>query len=111
MSKRMLRVSAVILATTTVVLTGAGVTSAFGPSAAPNTRVAAVVKQSSARAVTFKARWTVQIHPNVIRLGKAASRPYSGVQCKKELGLACYSPGQLRQAYNEWPLYKKGITG
>jgi subtilase family serine protease len=57
------------------------------------------------------APWAVVIHPDAIRIGKAASRPSTTAQCEQTLEVTCYGPGQLRQAYNLWPLYNEGITG
>ena len=53
----------------------------------------------------------VVIHPDAIHAGKASSSPYTTAQCEQKVHIACYGPGQLRQAYNVWPLYRKGITG
>jgi subtilase family serine protease len=57
------------------------------------------------------AEWAVTIRPEAIKEGKASSGPYTTAECKKALKIACYSPGQLRQAYDVWPLYRRGITG
>jgi subtilase family serine protease len=53
----------------------------------------------------------VAIHPDAIHVGKASSSPYTTSECERKAHIACYGPGQLRQAYNIWPLYRKGITG
>jgi subtilase family serine protease len=57
------------------------------------------------------APWAVVIHPDAIHIGAAASRPSTTAQCEQTLDVACYGPGQLRRAYNLWPLYDEGITG
>lgn len=53
--------------------------------------------------------------PVPLGIGMAAatglSAPLSTTQCQQQLGIVCYSPAQLRQAYNLNPLYAQGITG
>ena len=76
-------------------------TSAAGFSAAP-------MSAARARATSPSA---VVIRPEAIHVGHAFSGPVSTAVCEKKIHIACYGPGQLRQAYNVWPLYRKGITG
>jgi subtilase family serine protease len=112
MINKKLRGRSVIIATAAV-LAGAGVISVVVPGVSARTRQVAVGHESLSGpgASVLKAQWAVQIRPEVIHLGKASSSPYSDAECKKDLQIACYSPGQLRQAYDVWPLYRKGITG
>jgi subtilase family serine protease len=42
---------------------------------------------------------------------KALSTPWTTALCESELDIACYGPDQIRSAYNEAPLFNKGITG
>ena len=42
---------------------------------------------------------------------KAAEKPWTYQLCESELGIACYTPDQVRDAYNVAPLYHEGITG
>ncbi len=42
---------------------------------------------------------------------KSLSSPWTYQECESELAIACYTPDQIRQAYNLAPLYDKGITG
>jgi subtilase family serine protease len=43
--------------------------------------------------------------------GAPSASPPTTAQCEAALGIACYSPDQVRAAYNVAPLYAKGITG
>ena len=47
------------------------------------------------------------------QLPQAAARatPWTTALCESLLNIACYGPDQIRAAYNEAPLFKKGITG
>jgi subtilase family serine protease len=53
--------------------------------------------------------------PVPLGIGRAAasglSAPLSTEQCQQQLGVACFSPAQMRAAYNLNPLYERGITG
>jgi subtilase family serine protease len=54
----------------------------------------------------------IAVKPGVHMLSaKATSSPLTTQECESELGIACYSPDQVRAAYNLAPVYKKGITG
>jgi subtilase family serine protease len=37
--------------------------------------------------------------------------PFTTPQCESDFGIACYTPDQVRDAYNVAPLYRHGITG
>jgi subtilase family serine protease len=55
---------------------------------------------------------TISIKPGVHLLGaKAASSPWTTQLCESELAIACYTPDQVRAAYNTAPLYARGVTG
>jgi subtilase family serine protease len=43
--------------------------------------------------------------------GSPSASPPTTAQCEAALGIACYSPVQVRAAYNVAPLYARGITG
>jgi subtilase family serine protease len=50
--------------------------------------------------------------PGTVRLAvPQRQQPFTTAQCERAYGIACYSPGQLRAAYDLPPLYRKGITG
>jgi subtilase family serine protease len=54
----------------------------------------------------------VTVHPDAIRVGASrASGPTSTAQCESDWHVACYTPQQVRQAYNLPRLYAQGITG
>jgi subtilase family serine protease len=42
---------------------------------------------------------------------KAFAQPPTIAQCQAALGVECYGPSQIRQAYDMQPLYKAGLTG
>src|ERR1019366_2781267 len=49
--------------------------------------------------------------PEAIHIGGATSGPYTTAECKRILRISCCAQGQIRQAYNLWPLYRRGVTG
>jgi subtilase family serine protease len=52
------------------------------------------------------------LKPGIIRLaGTNRTAPATTLQCEQAYHIACYQPGQLRNAYNLPALYKKKITG
>jgi subtilase family serine protease len=54
----------------------------------------------------------VTVHPDAIRLpGAATPGPATTTDCEQAEGIACFSPDQLRAAYQLSPLYAQGITG
>jgi len=55
---------------------------------------------------------SIVVKPGIHMLdAKATQSPLTTAQCESELGIACYSPDQVRDAYNVTPLYRHGITG
>ncbi len=48
---------------------------------------------------------------HVLTQARAQSTPWTTAECQASLHIACWSPDQVRAAYNESPLFKKGITG
>ena len=54
----------------------------------------------------------IVISPGAIRLpGAARQEPLTTAQCEQADGIACYSPSQLRTAYQLPAVYARGITG
>ncbi|HEY6790764.1 MAG TPA: S53 family peptidase [Trebonia sp.] len=54
----------------------------------------------------------ISIKPGVHLLdAKAAQSPWTTQLCESELAIACYTPDQIRDAYNVAPLYHHGVTG
>jgi len=54
----------------------------------------------------------IAIKPGVHMLSaKSTSSPLTYQQCETELSIACYSPDQVRAAFNLAPVYRSGITG
>jgi subtilase family serine protease len=55
---------------------------------------------------------TIHIQPSVHGwLASANVQPPTQAQCVKMFGVPCYRPAQLQTAYNEQPLFARGITG
>jgi subtilase family serine protease len=107
MIKTRLHTTAVVLAATAAVSLGAAAVSVAASPKLPRGDESAAV----AAVVSSIPPNEVLIHPDALHVGKAASSPYTTAECQKKVHISCYGPGQLRQAYNVWPLYRKGITG
>lgn len=54
---------------------------------------------------------SIVIRPGIVYADGAASGPTSTAFCEKKYHIACYEPFQLQRAYNEGPLFDKGIDG
>jgi len=54
----------------------------------------------------------IAIRPGTVRVGDADRQgPPTTAYCEANYKIACFEPGQVRQAYDLPALYKKGITG
>lgn len=53
----------------------------------------------------------IVLTPGVIYASPASSSPPTTAQCEAAHKIACYEPFQLQNAYDEAPLFAKGITG
>jgi subtilase family serine protease len=54
----------------------------------------------------------ISVEPGIIRLPMMARQaPSTTAQCERAYKIACYEPGQIRDAYSLPALYAKGITG
>jgi subtilase family serine protease len=51
------------------------------------------------------------VKPGVMEFGTGMRGLPNTAQCKQIIGVACYWPSQLQVAYNEAPLFKRGIEG
>jgi subtilase family serine protease len=67
---------------------------------------AAAAARSAAAAV-------IGIAPGVrlIASGAKSARPYTDAECVADFGVRCLTPRQLNAAYDEGPLFSRGITG
>ena len=55
---------------------------------------------------------SVVLHPGVLQPRRARSAgPPTTAQCERAYRIACYEPGQIRQAYSLPALYRRGING
>jgi subtilase family serine protease len=105
MRRTRVRTAAVVLVTAgaisaaTAGIAAGGVSSASGRSATTLSAAGSIPPEA------------VLLHPDAIHVGGAAAGPYTTAQCKRILRISCYSPTQVRQAYDLRPLYRRGITG
>jgi subtilase family serine protease len=53
----------------------------------------------------------VRIHPGVLHVGRAESRPPTTADCEAQFQVGCYEPAQIQKAYDLQPLFSKGIDG
>ena len=88
--------TAVILAAVAAVASGAG-------TAPPGA-------QAATRAFSIPPN-AVVIRPEIVHVGSALSGPPSTSACERTLGIACYEPAQIQQAYDLGPLFKAGTDG
>jgi subtilase family serine protease len=54
---------------------------------------------------------TVSIHPMVSSRFASKTQPPTEAQCVAAFTVPCYDPAQIETAYNEQPLFRRGITG
>ncbi|MGD0702332.1 MAG: S53 family peptidase [Trebonia sp.] len=53
-----------------------------------------------------------QVRPGAIRIpGAVRVAPPTTAECERGLSIACYTPGQVRAAYQLPALYRRGVTG
>lgn len=72
----------------------------------------AAMTTAAPAATVSQAAPTVHVKPGVnILKANASATPWTYSLCESELGIACYQPTDLQAAYNEGPLFAKGITG
>jgi subtilase family serine protease len=53
----------------------------------------------------------VIVRPGLINVGRARAVPPTTADCEQAYKVACYEPGQIRQAYDLPALYAQGING
>jgi len=97
--------------TRTIALTaGTGALAAALVTAAATAAPAATAAQAGH---TTAAGPQIIIKPGARQLpqAKTLATPWTTELCESELDIACYEPDQIQSAYNEAPLFKKGITG
>ena len=87
----------VLLAGTTFALAGATAGSA--------------ARTAPARSASHAAAPAVLIAPDAIHAANAVKVPPSTAYCEQHYQIACYSPGQIEQAYGLPELYSRGVTG
>ncbi len=54
---------------------------------------------------------SILIRPDVSHTNKATAKPTTTAYCESKYHIACYEPFQIQRAYDEGPLFKKGIDG
>jgi subtilase family serine protease len=101
---------AAMVAGVTVLATAVGATAAARSSDVASGRVASAGLTTAG--LTTAAGLTAKVWPNAIRLpGIARQAPPTTAQCEQSQSLACYTPNQLRVAYQLPALYARGVTG
>jgi len=75
--------------------------------------LAAPASQSGSAGITSSplAGVVVVVRPGVIHIGRARAVPPTTANCEQSYKVACYEPGQIRQAYDLPALYAQGIDG
>jgi subtilase family serine protease len=53
----------------------------------------------------------IDIHPDVSYMDAATTHPKTTADCERAYHIACYEPFQIQRAYDEGPLFEKGIDG
>ena len=66
---------------------------------------------SNSSAATRSTTPEILIRPGIQYADAATSGPTSTAFCRKTYHISCYEPFQLQRAYNEGPLFDKGIDG
>jgi len=96
---------------TITVAAGAGALAATLVTAAATAAPAMSVAAGTGHAASAAA--DVAINPDAHQLPQARtlSTPWTTALCESQLKIACYGPDQIQAAYNEAPLFSKGITG
>jgi subtilase family serine protease len=54
---------------------------------------------------------SITAKPGAIHIGKATQSPPTTAFCQKNFGIDCFSPQQIRTAYNLAPVYANKVTG
>jgi subtilase family serine protease len=95
----------------TIALTAGTLTAALIAAAATAAPAAVAATGQAGRAAP--ATPSIVIKPGVHQLPQVPARatPWTTALCESLLTIACYGPDQIRAAYNEAPLFSKGITG
>jgi subtilase family serine protease len=68
---------------------------------------------STDRASGLRATSTVDIaiEPGILYTNEATTQPTTTAFCERTYHIACYEPFQLQRAYDEGPLFEKGVDG
>jgi subtilase family serine protease len=73
--------------------------------------LAAPASQSGSVSSAASALAGVVVRPGVMHVGRARAVPPTTANCEQAYKVACYEPGQIRQAYDLPALYAQGIDG
>ncbi len=79
--------------------------------AAPAAATAGGFAATPGAAATATEPATVAIQPSIKDLLASHSGPVDTTQCEALFSVACYEPGQIQNAYDEGPLFRRGVTG
>jgi subtilase family serine protease len=92
------------------ITTGTGALAAALVTAAATAAPVATVAQAD-RATAAAPKIVIKPEARQLPQAKTLSTPWTTALCESQLHIACYQPDQIRSAYNEAPLFNKGITG
>ena len=73
--------------------------------------LAAPVTQSGSASPAASPLAGIVVRPGVIHIGRARAVPPTTADCEQAYKVACYEPGQIRQAYDLPALYAQGVNG
>ncbi len=79
--------------------------------AAPAAAITGASAATTGGAATATEPATVAIQPSIKDLLASRSGPVDTTQCEALFSVACYEPLQIQAAYNEGPLFRRGVTG
>ncbi len=95
----------VMSVTGAALLIGFVLVSATGSSTAATRARATIGRGAEARAAT------VDVRPMAISRLASTKQPPTQAECVADFSVPCYDPAQFQTAYNEQPLFNRGITG
>jgi hypothetical protein len=100
------------IAATAACVTAFAAVVAAAPAAPAVSALSGSASAGSAASTAAAASPRILISPGAIRLpGAARQQPLTTAECEQADGIACYSPNQLRTAYQLPAVYTHGITG
>jgi subtilase family serine protease len=84
---------------------------ATGPGTEVSSSLAARPAATGPAGSSVSALADVAVRPGVQQADRVQANPPTTADCEKAYKVACYQPGQIRQAYHLAPVYASGVTG